>query len=170
MHWRVLERNRHAHVRTVAALHHDASSCWRRRRRRRLWDVSIEVVRKSGRRVRARAEAVVAAGGLRRPPTKSPNRIPFGFQASLHRVNNVFTRRFGSFAVGRASPPPFCSSGRSSTGPTLLYRLPPSCVPHRGPLSHFFLIARLRPCAPYAVGPAGVLHVPRMSPAPDYEY
>lgn len=132
MHWRVLERNRHAHVRTVAALHHDASSCWRRR----LWDVSIEVVRKSGRRVRARAEAVVAAGGLRRPPTKSPNRIPFGFQASLHRVNNVFTRRFGSFAVGRASPPP-PFSGRSSAGPTLLYRLPPSCVPHRGPFSFF---------------------------------
>lgn len=131
MHWRVLERNRHAHVRTVAALHHDASSCWRRRRR--LWDVSIEVVRKSGRRVRARAEAVVAAGGLRRPPTKSPNRIPFGFQASLHRVNNVFTRRFGSFAVGRASPPPFCS-----TGPTLLYRLPPSCVPPSGPPFSFF--------------------------------
>jgi len=45
----------------------------------------------------------VAAGGLRRPPTKSPNRIPFGFRASLHRVNNVFTRRFGSFAVERVS-------------------------------------------------------------------
>lgn len=46
----------------------------------------------------------MAAGGLRRPPTKSPNRIPFGFRASPRRVNNVFTRRFGSFAVGTPLP------------------------------------------------------------------
>lgn len=51
------------------------------------------------RREEARAEAVVAAGGLRRPPTKSPDRIPFGFRPPLRRVNNVFTRRFASFAV-----------------------------------------------------------------------
>lgn len=78
-----------------------------------------------------RAEAVVAAGGLRRPPTKSPNRIPFGFRASLYRVNNVFTRRFGSFAVGRASPLSSVLLG------ALLYTLPPSCV-SIGALSHFF--------------------------------
>lgn len=51
------------------------------------------------RREEARVEAVVAAGGLRRPPTKSPDRIPFGFRPPLRRVNNVFTRRFASFAV-----------------------------------------------------------------------
>lgn len=103
-------------------------------------------MRKRGRRVRA--EAVVAAGGLRRPPTKSPNRIPFGFQASLHRVNNVFTRRFGSFAVGRASSPPPPSSFR---GPSLLYRLPPLMCSHWGPFSFFSpSFASVR--APYAVG------------------
>ena len=51
------------------------------------------------RREEASAEAAVAAGGLRRPPTKSPDRIPFGFRPPLRRVNNVFTRRFASFAV-----------------------------------------------------------------------
>lgn len=109
-----------------------------------------------------RAEAVVAAGGLRKPPTKSPNRIPFGFQASLHRVNNVFTRRFGSFAVGRAS---FSSSLRPLLGAPL--QAAPSCVPI-GVFSHFFPV-RLRPRA-VCGRPVGVLHVPRMSPAPDYEY
>lgn len=87
-----------------------------------------------------RAEAVVAAGGLRRPPTKSPNRIPFGFRASLHRVNNVFTCRFGSFAVGRASLSPPFSSGPCST------RCPPRVFPS-GPFLIFFLIVRFRPCA-----------------------
>lgn len=51
------------------------------------------------RREEARVEAAVAAGGLRRPPTKSPDRIPFGFRPPLRRVNNVFTRRFAPFAV-----------------------------------------------------------------------
>lgn len=87
----------------------------------------------------------MAAGGLRRPPTKSPNRIPFGFQASLHRVNNVFTRRFGSFAVGRVSPSPVLF------GALLRFIGCPLVCSHRGPFSFFSSsFASIR--APYAVG------------------
>jgi len=84
----------------------------------------------------------VAAGGLRRPPTKSPNRIPFGFRASLRRVNNVFTRRFGSFAVSASSLPL-----RRLSGPSWLYTLCSPRVFLSGPSSFFFLIVRLCPCA-----------------------
>lgn len=103
----------------------------------------------------------MAAGGLRRPPTKSPNRIPFGFRAS-HRVNNVFTRRFGSFAVGRASPLSSVLFGALLA----LHALHPPRVFPSGPFS-FFSSSFASVRAPYAVG---VLHVPWMSPAPDYEY
>lgn len=100
----------------------------------------------------------MAAGGLRRPPTKSPNRIPFGFRASLRRVNNVFTRRFGSFAVNSFFSPSLlvASSGSSS-----LYTLacPLVCSRFFGTFLIFSLIVRLCSCA--ACGRTGVLHVPR---------
>lgn len=59
-------------------------------------------------------------------------------------------------------PPPF------SSGPSSLYRLPPRVFPS-GPFLISFLIVRLHPCA-VCGRPVGVLHVPRMSPALDYEY
>lgn len=94
----------------------------------------------------------MAAGGLRRPPTKSPNRIPFGSRASLRRVNNVFTRRFGSFAVSGASP-----SSLIVPGPvpelSCAYMLYPSLLSFslflmrsRRALPYFFLITRPHPC------------------------
>lgn len=90
-------------------------------------------------------ERAEAAGGLRRPPTKSPNRIPFGFRASPRTVNNVFTRRFGSFAVGRASPSSILF------GAHLALHTAPSCVLIGTP-SHFFFSSFASVRAPYAVG------------------
>lgn len=85
----------------------------------------------------------MAAGGLRRPPTKSPNRIPFGFRASLRRVNNVFTRRFGSFAVS-ARP------ARPLRGPSRSARYPPRVFPPGS--SSFFSSSYASVRSPHAVG------------------
>lgn len=166
-----------------------AAGCWTSRNR------EVGGGRRGGKEKDTRAEAAVAAGGLRRPPTKSPNRIPFGFRASPRRVNNVFTRRFGSFAVGTPCPPPaphprplffsislflflsvlirpgapFATSCplRACTYPRERVRV---CTCVCVPILFLFFSHRVRLprcCAPHAVG---VLHVPRMSPAPDYEY
>lgn len=128
--------------------------------RRRLWDVSIKVVRRrvkggygderrqlwrpavsEDRPLNHRTEFHLAFGLL---SVESTTYLPVDLD--LLRSAHASLARFGASSA-RCPPPYVCSR-----------RVLPHFFPHRTPLS----VRRMRS--------VGVLHVPGMSPAPDYEY